>query len=61
MQDIENLYQEAVLKETHKDKKSENPNVFIHRYNADFNGNNALITIKESLDSKTAKVIRFIR
>ena len=53
VQDIENLYQEAVLKETHKDKKSGNPNVFIHRYNADFNGNNALITIKESLDSNS--------
>ena len=53
VQDIENLYQGAVLKETHKDKKSENPNVFIHRYNADFNGNNALITIKESLDSNS--------
>lgn len=53
LQDIENLYQGAVFKETHKDKKSENPNVFIHRYNADFNGNNALITIKESLDSNS--------
>lgn len=53
VQDIENLYQGAVFKETHKDKKSENPNVFIHRYNADFNGNNALITIKESLDSNS--------
>ncbi|EOV9222241.1 hypothetical protein ACOSOI_000194 [Campylobacter upsaliensis] len=53
VQDIESLYQGAVLKETHADRKSNNPNVFIHRYTADFNGNNALITIKESLDSNS--------
>ena len=53
VQDIESLYQAAVLKETHADRKSNNPNVFIHRYTADFNGNNALITIKESLDNNS--------
>ena len=53
VQNIESLYQAAVLKETHADRKSNNPNVFIHRYTADFNGNNALITIKESLDNNS--------
>ena len=33
VQDIENLYQGAILRETHKDFKGESDNVLIHRYN----------------------------
>ncbi|MDL0102545.1 LPD23 domain-containing protein, partial [Campylobacter felis] len=51
--DIENLYQKAILKQTHGDAKSNNANVLFHRYNADFKGANALITLKESLDKNT--------
>ena len=49
VQEVDKLYQKARLKETHKDNKSTNPNVLIHRYNADLDNANALITLKESL------------
>ncbi|MDL0083077.1 hypothetical protein NYG90_10465 [Helicobacter sp. XJK30-2] len=58
VQEVDKLYQKARLKETHKDSKSTNPNVLIHRYNADLDNANALITLKESLsgDNQGSKI-----
>lgn len=52
VQDIENLYQGAILRETHKDKKSNNPNVLFHRYSMNLDNANALITLKETLNEQ---------
>lgn len=52
--DIENLYKNAIFKETQKDSKSTNPNTLIHRYESVYNNEaSALITLKESLDLNT--------
>lgn len=52
--DIENLYKNAIFKETQKDNKSTNPNTLIHRYESVYdNEASALITLKESLDPNT--------
>lgn len=52
VQDIENLYQGAVFKETHKDFKGESDNVLIHRYSAKLDNANAHITLKETLSGQ---------
>ena len=52
VRDIEKLYQNAVLKETHKDIKGQNDAVLIHRYNAKYGDKNALITLKETLSGQ---------
>lgn len=52
VQDIENLYQGAILRETHKDFKGESDNVLIHRYNTKLDNANAHITLKETLSGQ---------
>ncbi len=52
VQNIQDLYQNSTFKQTYKDRKGNNPNVLIHRYESIINEDTqALITLKESVDT----------
>lgn len=48
--DIQRLFENAKLAQTHKDSRSLSGNVLIHRLNSQLENGNALITTKESVD-----------
>ncbi|RDU51339.1 hypothetical protein CQA49_09715, partial [Helicobacter sp. MIT 00-7814] len=54
--DIKNLFERAEFKETTSDLKNNDKAIRIHRYNADFDNANALITLKESLDKNKKRI-----
>ena len=56
VQEVDKLYQGSVFKQSEKDPKNNDPALIIHRYNADLDNANALITIKESLDKDQNRI-----
>ena len=56
VQEVDKLYQNAVFKQSEKDPKNNDPALIIHRYNAELDNANALITIKESLDKDQNRI-----
>ena len=54
--DIQRLFENAKLAQTHTDNKGLNKNVLIHRLNSELENGNALITTKESLDTNKNRV-----
>lgn len=56
VQEVDKLYQRAVFKQSEKDPKNNDPALIIHRYNAEHDNANALITIKESVDKDQNRI-----
>ena len=56
VQEVDKLYQNAVFKQSEKDPKNNDPALIIHRYNAELDNANALITIKESVDKDQNRI-----
>ena len=56
VQEVDKLYQGAVFRETQKDTKNNDPALIIHRYEAELDNANGLITIKESLDKNKNRI-----
>lgn len=56
MLDIQRLFENAKLAQTHGDNKNLSENVLIHRLNSELENGNALITTKESLDINKNRV-----
>ncbi|TLD91087.1 hypothetical protein LS74_010365 [Helicobacter magdeburgensis] len=54
--DIQRLFENAKLAQTHGDNKNLSENVLIHRLNSELENGNALITTKESLDINKNRV-----